>query len=673
MSKIGHLSAAPQPIETTKQKPTWTWTSVAKVIATGWALYSVSAFISQQSGLTALIKGPWPQPSPCLPQINPRGCADLMPFAIPTLPEFAPNFSEFGSHLGSPRKLHPDVFAIIGDDGPTLADIEQFPLPTLRKLVTQSVKVPIYTAPMCTPSRAALMTGQFAFRTGLVWPLLGYNAHGLPLSDLPTFPQLFKNANYTTELYGKWHLGYAKESHLPTSRGFDTFLGFYNGGLISQYSTWMREAFVLHDDKPGDYRGIVLPDGVHSTEIVTQGALRGLHEAPLEKPLLQIISFTTPHAPLEPTPENFAACADVKNERRRRYCGELVGMDKSIARILAAQKKREREVVISFFPDNGPQNWAGGLAFPYRSGKASGYEGGGRVDALFKAPNLDPATEPQGLFAMVDVGQTLLSLAQQEAQDLCAKEPLPRIAGLDSLDQSLALQGQGPSSRKNVMLHHESIHLNNTFYLSTIDGKVYKLLQGTTGDGHHYQPSSYWIKHDATWLDKGTEILSKAAGYWGGDLGGLMGPEIFRSLRECAVDLINGGATAYGAPNVCGRNVAEHLELFDLSTDPYEYRDLASSRPKIVSQLKAEIALLLHDKPPQADWTAVDSNWHTIEYSSHPGVPFSGPWLTEDAVSQKASDFAPIEVAKLLARMAFHAASTFILPVALLWNRCLRR
>jgi arylsulfatase B len=101
--------------------------------------------------------------------------------------------------------------------------------PVIDHLASKGVRLTnYYTDSVCTPARAALMTGRYSVNTGLTHVLVPGSPAGLPL-DIPTLPELLKNLSYSTAMRGKWHLGHAKPNQTPVGRGFDSFTGKCEG------------------------------------------------------------------------------------------------------------------------------------------------------------------------------------------------------------------------------------------------------------------------------------------------------------------------------------------------------------------------------------------------------------------------------------------------------------
>ena len=129
----------------------------------------------------------------------------------------------------------PNIIYILADDL-GWADVGwhggEIKTPHLDKLAEGGAKLEqFYVLPVCTPTRAALMSGRYPIRHGLqVSVVRPWAQYGLPL-DERTLPQALKEAGYTTHISGKWHLGHFQPAYLPMQRGFDTQYGHYNGAI----------------------------------------------------------------------------------------------------------------------------------------------------------------------------------------------------------------------------------------------------------------------------------------------------------------------------------------------------------------------------------------------------------------------------------------------------------
>ena len=134
----------------------------------------------------------------------------------------------------------PNVVFILSDDQ-GYADVpwksSKVRLPALDKLRKQGITIDgAYSQARCTPSRVALMTGKYPWKIGVSVGVFSLDAVNGVRPKETMLPKLMKDAGYNTHMFGKWHLGFCDESLLPTSRGFDTFHGFWASGGIAYYN-----------------------------------------------------------------------------------------------------------------------------------------------------------------------------------------------------------------------------------------------------------------------------------------------------------------------------------------------------------------------------------------------------------------------------------------------------
>jgi arylsulfatase A-like enzyme len=315
--------------------------------------------------------------------------------------------------------------------------------PQIDKLAAAGAKLDaFYVQPVCSPTRAALMTGRYPMRHGLqVGVVRPWAQYGLPLEE-QTLPQALKNAGYATAIIGKWHLGHHAPEFLPTKRGFDHQYGHYNGAL--DYNTHMRDGgFDWHrDDKVNHDEG-------YSTHLIAKEAVNFVAENAGKKPFFLYVPFNAVHAPHQAPDSYQAPYGDLKGERKK-YAGMLAAMDEAVGQIVDAVEKAgvRKNTLFIFSSDNGgPQPGVVTDNGKYRAGKGTLYEGGVRVaacvawDGKIQAGSI--VTEP---LHMVDWYPTLLKLAGAKAE-----QKLP----IDGFDAWPTLTQGKPTS-------HESILLNTT-------------------------------------------------------------------------------------------------------------------------------------------------------------------------------------------------------------------
>src|SRR4051794_11089559 len=315
--------------------------------------------------------------------------------------------------------------------------------PNIDQLAAAGAKLEsFYVQPVCSPTRAALMTGRYPMRHGLqVGVVRPWAQYGLPL-DERTLSQALKEAGYETAICGKWHLGHFQTAYLPTRRGFDHQYGHYNGAL--DYFTHIRDGG--HDWHRDDRAS---QDEGYSTHLIAREAARLVTAHDPARPLFLYVPFNAVHAPHQ-VPDSYKAPYAALKEPRRTYAGMVAAMDEAVGQVVAAiDRKRMRANTLFFFSsDNGgPAPGRVTSNGPLRAGKATLYEGGVRVPAFATwEGQIKPGTVVDAPLHMVDLYPTLLTLA-----------------GV-SLAQTLPLDGRDawPAIVEGAKSPHDEILLNAT-------------------------------------------------------------------------------------------------------------------------------------------------------------------------------------------------------------------
>lgn len=225
---------------------------------------------------------------------------------------------------------------------------------------------------VCSPSRAGMMTGRYQQRFGYDNNLPPGFKSGLELKESFGVKRLQK-LGYTTGLVGKWHLGYPAEYH-PNKRGFDWFYGLLQGS---------RPYFAM--PKPTEHRviqenGTVTEESGYVTDRFGDAACRFIKENK-EKPFYLFVSFTSPHGPLQPKPEDAKRTAHIADKKRANYAGLVVSLDDNVGKVLDCLKAEglEDNTIVLFTNDNGGQTSTGADNTPLQGKKGTLWEGGVRV------------------------------------------------------------------------------------------------------------------------------------------------------------------------------------------------------------------------------------------------------------------------------------------------------
>lgn len=337
----------------------------------------------------------------------------------------------------------PNIIYILADDvghadvGFQGSDIQT---PHLDALAREGARLrQFYTQPLCTPTRAALMTGRYPLRYGLQTGVIPSGAgYGLATDEF-LLPQALGEVGYKTALVGKWHLGHGQREYWPRQRGFDHFYGC----LVGEIDHFKHEAHGVLDW----YRdNELLREEGYDTELFGAEAVRLVTSHDQRAPLFLYLAFTAPHTPLQAPQRYIDRYAHIADPSRRVYAAMITAMDEQIGRVVEALQSRgmRENTLIVFHSDNGgtrSKMFVGEGAFegelpannlPFRDGKGTLYEGGTRVVAMANWPGRIQPGEQNSVLHVVDILPTLAHLAGaslEKAKPVDGRNAWPALSG----------------------------------------------------------------------------------------------------------------------------------------------------------------------------------------------------------------------------------------------------
>ncbi len=242
------------------------------------------------------------------------------------------------------------------------------------------------TAPVCSPSRAGLLTGRYQQRFGHEHNPGAAPEAGLPLSE-KTIADHLKAAGYATGMVGKWHLGMLEKQN-PVNRGFDEFFGFLHGAHSYLPS---RRRSRLKDPIRRGFEPV--EEGEYLTDASAREAVAFIDRHRAE-PFFLYVPFNAVHSPLEATERYLSRFGHIRDEKRRTFAAMLSAMDHAVGAILGALRRAglEENTLVFFISDNGgPTAQTMASNKPLRGGKAQMYEGGIRIPFLMQWKGRLPA------------------------------------------------------------------------------------------------------------------------------------------------------------------------------------------------------------------------------------------------------------------------------------------
>ena len=270
--------------------------------------------------------------------------------------------------------------------------------PNLDRMAEEGVRLTDFyaSANVCTPSRAGLLTGQYAIRNGLAHEVIQpADTTGLPVGAL-TIPKAL-GEDYASALIGKWHLGHVAPHWPPTEYGFERFYGLPYSHDMKPLALYDSGQTPMSEEK-ADFTKLTQQFFERTATFVEENR---------DKPFFVLLALTAPHIPLKPNPD------DLTGSSGGDY-GEVVEeIDLNVGRLLARLKELglDEDTMVAFTSDNGP--WFEGSSGPFRDRKGgSAWDGGFRVPFIARQPGTLPAgTESSELASNLDLLPTLRAMA----------------------------------------------------------------------------------------------------------------------------------------------------------------------------------------------------------------------------------------------------------------------
>lgn len=341
-------------------------------------------------------------------------------------------------------------------------------------------------SPVCSPSRAALLTGLYPAKTGVSHILGGKRGTEGLKPEAKTLAERLKESGYGTALYGKWHLGSA-ETTKPNARGFDEYFGF-QAGCVDYYSHifyWgMPHVNPVHDLWSNEEE--VWHDGEYLTHLITDKSVDFIERnRASDKPFFLYAAYNAPHYPMH-APEKYMKRYKHLPRDRQLMAAMISAVDDGVGEIVAALKRSGiyENTLIFFSSDNGPSSesrnfldgtedvYYGGSAGIFRGHKGSLFEGGIREPAILVYPAAIPAAQVcEEVGMMADIVPTVMELA---GLDLPSADEIDGISVADMVT-------------KGAKTPHERIFWEYGSQLAVREGR-WKLVLGGKLDFDRLQP-----------------------------------------------------------------------------------------------------------------------------------------------------------------------------------------
>jgi len=597
-------------------------------------------------------------------------------------------------------KSSPNVLLIVVDDvgnSDMGFSAGNMPTPYLDSLARRGVILDnYYTHPVCTPSRAALLTGRYSHSVGLVGPLLGTSLCSLP-NDTSSLAEELRARGYATHLVGKWHLGHSKWSSTPLERGFDTHFGIY-GAATDHYEKFVWSYYDFRRQRAGFFD----ESKTHSSKLLeneTVSILRHHAHFNSKQPFFLMLSFLAAHAPLQADPDHLLACSHIPHTKRRMFCGLIQSIEMSTKRVMTELEQLgfADNTLIVFTTDNGGMPHEGGLPYPFRGTKLSTFEGGARGPAFMVAPKgwlNRTGYRYKGLMHIADWFPTILHLVDnqphlrhKDAGDsfLSADgdhkkhfSPIaqPRLIGarvengvsyeLDGYNLWDALSNNAPSPRHDVVISID-VFMNE----ASFRGGKWKIIMGDPHDGAWYKEPKKWVVENPSVFDRFFERFERFVMYIRGATTAYVLQEAINEIRISANQKFG---FHHGPPESRSATpMPNGTWLFDIEADPEERINLYDKYPEIAESLIQRVNEIKLSLPTQCNWHLSDMKG--LKKGNLPADPrwpnklFQSPWVEEGVDERFIQTRDVFQLLKARARQVLFVSfiTVLIVPPLLIW------
>ncbi|KAG0423769.1 hypothetical protein HPB47_000461 [Ixodes persulcatus] len=465
----------------------------------------------------------------------------------------------------------PAAVFLIGWNDVSFNGCPQIRTPNIDALAWNGVRLSrYYTQPLCTPSRATLMTGRYPIHTGTQHSVI-YNEEPRGLSlRFKLLPQWLAERGYRTHIVGKWHLGFHKIEYTPTKRGFHHHVGCW--GAYVDYFTHQK----TYNGVGLDFRRnlFISPNqsGTYVTQLLTREANAIIENHPVDKPLFLYLAHQAPHSAdrqerLQVPKEYIEQYRNIGDRNRTLYAGMVSALDESVGAVFESLNRRNMlsNTVFVFTSDNGGDSESDNANFasswPLKGQKYTPWEGGVHAPAIIWSPRFPRllGSVYRNLFHILRLATDAVPTGGLPA------EMAGDIDGFSHLDSLI----RGTDRPRHELL----INIDPVENYSGIIKGDFKLVKGTAIGGG--SDKWYPIPGNVPWDSDMPLKQCKSS-------------VVVRVLRDIGLSPVCGAGGARYADSVdCGERdpskacASEKSPcLFDLSKDPCEYNDVAGQNPE---------------------------------------------------------------------------------------------